>query len=346
MSVTAAAGEVGKSTKSIADALAMTTGRPLIGISVPRQLRVLLINLEDDRNTMDKRIAAAMKHFGLTPQDVGDRLFVKAKGEVKIKVATQTRIGVIEPDAAVIGGMIAFVKENVIDVVSIDPLRKTHRIGENDTVAMGEVMEIYEEIAAEANCNVHIWHHLRKANGGDATIDSVRGASSIIDAARSCEVMTKMNDLEADKFNIEDRRRRYYFRFFNGKLNFAPPIEQSNWCELKSVELNNAGGLFGDNVGVVAQWEPPSADDVELTERIVARIKEAVGTELKWRDHHMADMWVGKAVAPIVDLNPDRDRKMVKDVVAKLINVGVLRTQPGWDQARREEKMFVVAVAG
>jgi RecA-family ATPase len=56
----------------------MTAHRNLVGTLPPRPLRVALINFEDTRNTMDKRIVAAMKHYQLKPEDIGDRLFVFA----------------------------------------------------------------------------------------------------------------------------------------------------------------------------------------------------------------------------------------------------------------------------
>ena len=92
---TAAMGGTGKSTLSIVEALAMASGKRCWA-KVAEPLRVVLINLEDTRNTMDKRIAAAMRHYGLTPADIGDRLIVIAKGEIKIKVARQLRSGDVE----------------------------------------------------------------------------------------------------------------------------------------------------------------------------------------------------------------------------------------------------------
>ena len=47
--------------------LAMASCRPLLGEEVPAPLRVVLVNLEDTRNTMDKRIAAIIRQYGLTP---------------------------------------------------------------------------------------------------------------------------------------------------------------------------------------------------------------------------------------------------------------------------------------
>src|SRR5262249_17719746 len=69
VSVTVATGGTGKSTSAIVEALAQTSGRALLNEQVPKPLRVILVNLEDTRNTMDKRIAAVMQHYGLTPID-------------------------------------------------------------------------------------------------------------------------------------------------------------------------------------------------------------------------------------------------------------------------------------
>jgi len=74
----------------------MASGRALVCETSSTPLRVVLINLEDTRNTMDKRIAAVMHQYGLTPADIGDRLIVIAKGKIKIKVARQLRSGDVE----------------------------------------------------------------------------------------------------------------------------------------------------------------------------------------------------------------------------------------------------------
>jgi AAA domain len=48
VTTTVAIGGTGKSSLGSAEALALTTGRALLGIEVPRPLRVLLVNLEDN----------------------------------------------------------------------------------------------------------------------------------------------------------------------------------------------------------------------------------------------------------------------------------------------------------
>jgi hypothetical protein len=343
VSGTAAMSGTGKSSKSIVEALAMATCKPLLSVQPPRPLRVLLINLEDNRNAMDKRIAAAMKHYGLKHEDVGDRLTVIAKGEMKLKIATQTRSGVIVPDEVAIRGMIDYIIANKIDVVSIDPLRMTHRINENDNSAIGDLIECYDQIAEAADCAVHLWHHTRKAGGGEVTIESARGAQAFVDACRSVNVMEIMTKEEAKKSGIEEQRRKYYFRAFSGNLNFAPPMDQSDWFEFKSMNLNN-GPLFGDDVGVATSWTHPGVKKADLSPGTIAEIKRAVGTEQYWREHQLAAVWVGKAIAPILGLDHDETGvQMLKKTIKELITMKALKTSPGRDSKRREPTMFVVA---
>ena len=238
--------------------------------------------------------------------------------------------------------------------ISIDPLRKTHRVAENDNVAMGEVIEIYEQIAEQANCAVHLVHHVRKGNGGETTVDSLRGAVSIVDASRSVEMMEAMTKAQGEDFGLAEGRYKYYFRTFSGKLNFAPPIDEGDWYERVNVELYNgakgAGDLvgfskpgsdvtlwIGDHVGVVTQWSPPEATE-HLTPENIEAIKKAVAKG-NWREDVRAGMWVGKAIEQV--LGSEVGDKVIRKVLADLIRQGVLKTEPGLD-SRRHEVMFVV----
>ena len=73
VSATIAPTKVGKSSLGIAEALAMASGKPLLGIEPKGQFRVRIWNGEDPWNEMVRRIAAAIKHYGLTESDIGDR---------------------------------------------------------------------------------------------------------------------------------------------------------------------------------------------------------------------------------------------------------------------------------
>jgi hypothetical protein len=67
VSVTVAPGGVGKSAHSIVEALAMVSGRELLDEWTAKGLKVWVFNLEDPRDELDRRIAAAMLHHDVTP---------------------------------------------------------------------------------------------------------------------------------------------------------------------------------------------------------------------------------------------------------------------------------------
>src|SRR5262249_31041144 len=222
------------------------------------------------RNTMEKRIAAVMRHYGLTPADIGDRLIVIAKGEVKIKVARQLRTGDVERNEKNIRALTRMVNESRADVLSIDSLIRTHKVNENDNSAMQEVIECYEDVAVPGRCAVHLWHHTRKPGGEKATIESARGASALIDACRAVRVMDKMSAKEHEELREiqpDMLPPGHYFRTFSGKRSFAPPADQSDWFKIENLTLANS-----DNVGVVTPWRYPASQEAIAPKDIVAEI--------------------------------------------------------------------------
>jgi hypothetical protein len=139
---------------------------------------------------------------------------------------------------------------------------------------------------------------------------------------------------------------RQYFRAFSGKLNFAPPTEDSEWYRIMSVPVMNGalpytapdGGNGGDNVGVVEAWSMPVAK--ELMPENIEAIKKEVATPV-WREDVRAATWVGKAIAQILGLDPEQDRDQIKQAIRKLISEKVLKTVPGKSD-RRKDCVYVV----
>ena len=58
---------------------------------------------------------------------------------------------------------------------------------------------------------VLIVHHVRKGNGGETTVDSLRGAVSIVDAARSVEMMEAMTAKQGEDFGLAEGRYKISF---------------------------------------------------------------------------------------------------------------------------------------
>jgi hypothetical protein len=141
---------------------------------------------------------------------------------------------------------------------------------------------------------------------------------------------------------------RQYFRAFSGKLNFAPPTEKSDWYQTMSVPVMNGrlpyidpyGGNGGDDVGVVEAWSRPEAE--ELTPENIEAIKNEVA-KAEWRQDVRAGMWVGKAIAPIIGLDPELDKDQIKQIIRELIFQKVLKTTPG---KTRDRKSCVFVVPG
>src|SRR5690606_20168468 len=76
VSATIAPGGVGKSTLTITDAVAIASGKALLGIKPHAAMTVWLLNLEDPRDEMERRVVAACLHHGIEPAEIAGRLFL------------------------------------------------------------------------------------------------------------------------------------------------------------------------------------------------------------------------------------------------------------------------------
>lgn len=170
-------GGVGKSSLAITEALALATGKPLLRM-IPDEgaQRVWYWNGEDPIDELHRRVAAASKHYGLSEEDIGDRLFVDSGRTMPIVIAEEDK-RVVRLNQAVVDELIYQITQNEIDVVIVDPFVSTHRVSENDNAAIDLIAKAWNRIAEITNCAVLLVHHSRKPNGGEMTVDDTRGAS-------------------------------------------------------------------------------------------------------------------------------------------------------------------------
>ncbi len=333
VSTTIAHGGVGKSGLEIAEALAMVSGKPLLGIQPKGQLRVWYWNGEDPIEEIQRRVMAAAVHYGLSPEDIGDRLFIDSGRLTPIVAAVQTRDGakIAEP---VVEAVIQTVRANKIDVVILDPFVSSHRVTENDNNAIEMVAKKWAQVADVTGCAMELPHHSRKTGGADVTVEDGRGAVALLAAARSARVLNVMSEDEAERAEIQDRKR--YFRVDSGKANLSPPADKADWFRFVSVHLAN-----GDSVGVPEPWTFPGPfDGVSVSDLRAAQI--AVSQGGPWRENSQAADWVGKPIAAALNLDPD-DKAHVKKITGLLkvwIGNGMFVRVVGKD-AKRMEKTFV-----
>ena len=340
VSATISPGGIGKSSLVAAEALATVSGKPLLGVTPPGQMRVWLWNLEDPQEETERKIQAAAKHYKLTSADIGDRLLVDSGRDQKLVIAKTTREGavIVQP---VVDSLVAEIVARKIDVLVIDPFVSCHEVAENDNSAMDMVVKEWGKVADRGNCAVHLVHHTRKmGDATEVTTESSRGGSSQTDACRVVRTVNRMTKVEATNAGIDNPRS--YFRTYNDKANFAPPVEKSDWFKLESVDLGNGDmGLPGDSIGVVTEWEWPdvtagmTAGDYD---KVVAVVRDG-----KWRQSIQAEDWVGVAIAEALDLDLDvpTQKAKVKAALKMYIEAGTLVVVERKDGDQRKLKKFV-----
>jgi len=262
VSVTASAGGIGKTSLTMVEAMAVAVNKPLLGEQVKEQTNVWVINLEDPMFELELRLAAAMKHYKVSHDDIGGRLFMDGEDTIGMTLAIETRDGIQQNDA-LLALMREKIKANNIGLVIIDPFVSTHEVNENSNSAIQVVVAMLRKLARETDAAIHIIHHVRKGNGDDATIDSVRGAGSLIGAARAARVINKVSADDAAKLGIPEIEARGLFRVDDGKANLAPPAEAAVYRRMFGVKLDN-----DEWIGVAISYKLPD-QWVGMTDRVV-----------------------------------------------------------------------------
>ena len=151
VSATISPGGIGKSSLIVAETLAMVSGKPLLGVSPNQLLKVWLWNLEDPQEETERKIQAAALHYGLKPDDIGDRLLVDSGRDQRLVIAVTERNGavIVQP---VVDSLVAEIIKRKIDVVIIDPFVSCHEVAENDNPAMDRVVKEWGKVADRGNC--------------------------------------------------------------------------------------------------------------------------------------------------------------------------------------------------
>lgn len=330
VSATVAPGGAGKTSLSMVEAVAMASGRSLLGIKC-EPCRVWVFNLEDPYDEIERRIAAICLYYGIKQQELDGRLYADSGRDKPLVIAEQGSGGVIlTPDASLLTEQI---KALSIDVLMIDPFISSHRVSENDNTAIDLVAKRWAQIAHDGNCAIDLSHHVRKSGASEPSIEDARGAKALIDAARSARRLVRMTDVEATRAGIEPGQAWRYSREGDGKENLAPPDRTKTWRKLESVELGN-----GDNIGVMTAWKwPDPFSDVRVAHLEAVR---RLAAESRYRESSQAADWFGKAVAQVLKLDiADKQAKAkVLQIIKRWIANGEFEIFEAENEARQTKK--------
>lgn len=337
VSATIAPGGLGKSSLLQVEALAMASGRKLLGEYVHKPMRVWYWSGEDDNEDSRRRTVAAAVHHNLPPAEFVDRLWHDSGREHEIIIASETGRD-FTTNADLEERLIHFITANLIDVWILDPFVTAHQVNENSNSAINAVLSVLRRIATRTNCAIEIVHHIRKPGGGitaDTDVNDARGASALIGAVRSARVLNAMSQEEADRLDIENRLS--YFRVDNGKSNLSARSDHALWRRIIGHDLGNATDEYpmGDSVGVVEAWEPPAAFD--RLPKDAPRIAQRVAIGGNYRLDPRSSDWIGHPLAAefIMDADDKADGSILKKVIAQWVKNKILLVEMRIDKQRK-----------
>ena len=352
VSVLGSPGGTGKTAFVIAVALSIATGRSLLSClktidtykTVHKSGAVWLYNLEDPADEMDRRLAAALKHYAIDFEAVADCVYVDS-GRDRPLVVTHRMAGGGLAKAPVVDALVAELKRRGVTLLVVDPFVQSHSAEENRNEEMNTVMAAWGQVASDAQCAVWLVHHFRKGGqGGDS--EAFRGAAAIQGAARTMSTLSTMSAEDASKLGIEEGERWQYIRRNNAKANMAPRPSDAEWYRLASVSLDNGDEDYpqGDHVQVVEAWSPPSPWDGipwSLIVRMLDKIEAGPGDgEYYAKAKQSKDRWAGNVVMTVAQ----RQEGQAQTIIDAWHKSGVLTDDTYKSPARKNAESACVRV--
>jgi len=341
VSVTASAGGIGKTSLTMVEALAVATGRPLLAEKVHEQCNVWFICLEDPMDELKLRLAAIMREYNVTHDEIKGRFFMDAEDTINITLAMETRDGLVE-NTPLANAMRDKIIENEIGLVISDPFISMHAVNENSNPSIQAVVAMVRKITRETGCAFGMIHHIRKTGGEEATIDSVRGAGALIGAARSARVLNKVSKEDAAELGVNEIDAIGLFRVDEGKGNLRP-LESAVYRRMKSVKLDN-----GESIGVAVVYSLPALWD-GMTTRVVnamlTEIDKGIDGERYSSRPQDKSRYVGAVITGYTFANPDHKKsaRQAKLIIAEWFEKDLLEEVAYRSEGQRKDRMGVQA---
>ena len=252
---------VGKSAFEIAAMVSIATGRSYLGEDIRDQGKTWLFNNEEDHDELMRRYLAFCKHHGITPSSLRDKIYLSSGyGESLIVAKKDPRTGEVFPAPRTVEDLVRYIKDREIAVLSVDPIVSTHQTDENSNIDAEQVMGVWRHIASEANCAINLPAHISKPPRNTESdffagnLDALRGASAVAGAARQIHTLARMGPTTAKQYGIDDDLRLNMVRLDAAKGNYSPPVEKSQWLQMRPQCLDNHQHK-PDWVGVFTEYQ-------------------------------------------------------------------------------------------
>jgi hypothetical protein len=345
ISVTLAPGGVGKTSLGLAEAVSMVTGRQLLHDAPPHRLRVGFWTGEEPADELERRLAAIAIRFRVTPDQIGDRLWLGTGNDLPITIAEEGREGrrICTPQ---VERLTQAVRDLQLDVLLIDPFVSTHAVSENDNASIQRAASAWKMVAHDGQVALGLAHHTRKLAGREATAEDSRGGDALVAKARDVRALNPMGETEADRLGIPPLdRHSYFWTGPGGKSNMTARTGHKRWFKIEGVGLGNGGGLNEpeDRVAVVTAWAPTEAV-TELDGDAVERLRTVFRRDGPRRQNVQSGDWIGYAVGEAFGLDAaGGDRAEVRRVISALERSNVIAHSVVKTDARKSVPGYVLA---
>ena len=280
--VTAAAPGVGKSTLTIEEAVSLASGIDFLGFSIDRPRKVAVINNEETRDELERRIEATCTRFAVPFPSIAENFYLHSGVDAeKFVVARRGPNDSVTIDVRT-QQLSEFLRDAGIELLVIDPFVQVHTVSENVNEEIEQVMMALRDISVRANCALHLVHHTRKPPAGTAhqagDIFAVRGGGAIVGDAHFVFTLADMGHADGEALGVADADRKKFIRLDDAKGKVAPP-SGARWFEREGVTMPY--GLIGEEVGVLV----PRAfeqDQGGVTTFLATEILKDI--DQRWRD--------------------------------------------------------------
>lgn len=243
VSIMAAPPGTGKTAFELVSALSVATGRNLLGEEVRGQHRAWVYANEEDHDEMMRRFIAACQIHGINPSSVSDSLRLSSGYGKPLVIAKRVEATGEIVATPVVDELIRALRDWQCASFVVDPLISTFRAEENSNSDLESVMTQWRRIAAETGCAIELPTHIPKmhespeAHAGN--LQAVRGASSIVGAARQVYTLARMAPETARRCAIEASLANRLIRVDQAKGNYSRPSEAATWLQMRGVCLGN-----------------------------------------------------------------------------------------------------------
>jgi hypothetical protein len=313
--VTAAAPGVGKSTIAIEEAVSLASGIDFLGFGIDRPRKVAVINNEETRDELERRIEATCTRFGVPFESIAGTMYLHSGVDADKFVVARRGANdnvVVEPR---VDELTRFLRDAGIDLLVIDPFVQAHTVSENQNEQIEQVMMALRAISVGANCALHLVHHTRKPAAGTShqagDIFAVRGGGAIVGDAHFVFTLADMGAGDAETLGVAEPERKKFIRLDDAKGKLAPP-SGAQWFAREGVSMPY--GLVGEDVGVLVPHEFEQ-DDGAVTPHLATAILKEI--DERWRQGNpfsasaQSPRYVGALMVKEHGLTPKTARRLL-----------------------------------